>query len=98
MNYIYIYVYIYIHTYIGFRVIGDIWGFLKIGGTFLGCPNSKDYCILGSIVGSPYLWKVPYWDNGKQNGNYYLGFGNIFGILENRMETTIEGLGIRGPG
>ena len=29
-------------------------------GTFLGVPHNKDYNILGSILGSPYLGKLPY--------------------------------------
>ena len=37
-------------------------GFPKIRGTFLGIP-SKDYSQLGSILGSPYLGKLPYGGN-----------------------------------
>ena len=33
----------------------SIWWFPKIGGTFFGAPNNKDYSILGSILGSPIL-------------------------------------------
>ena len=29
-------------------------------GTFLGGPHNKDYRILGSILGSPYVGKLPY--------------------------------------
>ena len=29
-------------------------------GTFLGGPNNKGYSILGSILGSPDLGKLPY--------------------------------------
>ena len=37
-----------------------IWGFPKIRGTLFGDPHIKDYSILGSILGSPYLGKLPY--------------------------------------
>ena len=33
-----------------------------------------------------------YWDNGKENGNYYyiyIRLSGYIGIMENRMETTI---------
>ena len=39
-------------------------GFPKIRGTFLGVPIHKDYSILGSILGSPYL------------GNYHVGLSS----------------------
>ena len=43
-------------------------------------PNIKDYSIWGSILGSPNFGKLPYRDNGKENGNYYyIGF-SIEGI------------------
>ena len=29
--------------------------------------------------------------SGKENGNYYIGFRVIIGIMENKMETTIMG-------
>ena len=37
-----------------------------------------------------------YWDNGKENGNYYNGLywdyiGFYIGIMEKKMETTIMG-------
>ena len=35
------------------------WGFLKIGGYPFGGPHNKDYNILGSILGSHYLGKLP---------------------------------------
>ena len=35
------------------------WGLPKIRGTVLGGPHNKDYSILGSILGSPYLGKLP---------------------------------------
>ena len=49
-----------------------------------------------------------YWDNGKENGNYYLGFRVYsppyvdgiwvyIGIMEKKMETTIWGLGFIVP-
>ena len=28
-------------------------------------------------------------DNGKENGNYYLGFRGYIGIMEKKMEATI---------
>ena len=34
-------------------------GFPKISGTILGGPYNKDYSILGSILGSPHLEKLP---------------------------------------
>ena len=37
------------------RSTHDIWGFPKITGTILGGPYNKDYSILGSILGSPYI-------------------------------------------
>ena len=41
------------------------------------------------------------WDNGKENGNYYIVydrlyigfFGGYIGIVEKKMETTVQGLG-----
>ena len=44
-----------------------------------------------------------YWDNGKENGNPgsllkgYIGvyLGCFIGIMEKKMETTIQGLGFR---
>ena len=41
-------------------IVIRIWGFPKIRGTFLGGPCRKDYSILGSTLGSPYLGKLPY--------------------------------------
>ena len=35
-------------------------GFPITRGTFFGGPSNKDCGILGSIVGCPYLGKVPY--------------------------------------
>ena len=39
---------------------------------------------------------VPHWDNGKENGNYYIIMGYLLGlyrgyigIMEKKMETTI---------
>ena len=37
-----------------------VWGFAIIRGTFLGGPSSKDYSILGSILGSLYFGKLPF--------------------------------------
>ena len=34
--------------------------FPTLGGTFLGVLFNKDYSILGSMLGSPYLGKLPY--------------------------------------
>ena len=36
------------------------WGFPKIRRTILAGPNDKDYGTLGSVLGSPHLWKLPY--------------------------------------
>ena len=46
----------------------DIWGFIKIRGTILGGFINKGYNMLGSILGTPHVGKVPYRDNGKENG------------------------------
>ena len=35
-------------------------GVPKIRGTFFVGPHIKDYRILGSILRSPYFWKLPY--------------------------------------
>ena len=35
-----------------------IWEFPKIRGTLFGGPHVKDYCILGSILGSPHFGKL----------------------------------------
>ena len=35
-------------------------GVPKLGVPFLGSPKKKDYSILGSKLGSPYLGKLPY--------------------------------------
>ena len=48
------------------RVIEGLvfWGFRvpEIRGTFFWGPRKKDYSILGSILGSPYSGKLPYFD------------------------------------
>ena len=44
-------------------VQGVYGGFPKIRGTIFGGPYKKDYSILGSTLGSPYLGKLP---NGLQ--------------------------------
>ena len=50
-----------------------------------------------------YYWGL-YWDNGKENGNYYNGLyrvyigyiiGGYIGIMEKKMETTILYIQIR---
>ena len=40
-----------------------IWGFPQIRGTSL---HNKDYNTLGSILGSPYLGKLPYLSEAAQ--------------------------------
>ena len=40
--------------------VADIWGFPKTKGYHFEGPKNKDYSILGSILGSPYLGKLPY--------------------------------------
>ena len=42
-------------SFFGFRVP-------EIGGTFVWGPHTKDYSRLGSILGSPYFGKLPYFD------------------------------------
>ena len=37
-----------------------IWGFPKIRGTLFEGPHNKNYSISGSILGFPYLGKLPY--------------------------------------
>ena len=49
-------------------------GHLRLSRYPIGGPYNKDYSIWGSILGFPYFGKLPYWDNGKENGNYCLGF------------------------
>ena len=44
-----------------------------------GGPHYKDYSILGSILGSPYLRKL----------TYIGGRGGYIGKMEKNMETTI---------
>ena len=41
-------------------IVFPIWEFPKIRGTIFGGPYNKDYNILGSVFGSPYLGKLPY--------------------------------------
>ena len=41
------------------KTLNPKWGFPKIRGTLFGDPYNKDYNILGSILGSPYLRKLP---------------------------------------
>ena len=45
------------------EMIRELGGFPKIGVPFLGGPNNKDHSILGSklgsILGSPYMGKLP---------------------------------------
>ena len=36
--------------------------------TFLQVPYNEDYSTLGSILGSPYLGKLPNWDLGQAQG------------------------------
>ena len=75
-------------------IIGDYRdsGFLKLEVPFLGGPYNKDYSILGSILGSPYLGKLPY--------KRYRGWSRAYvrmrrdtqgcggGAMEKRMGTT----------
>ena len=35
-------------------------GFPRIRGNFFGSAKNTGYSILGSILGSPYVWKLPY--------------------------------------
>ena len=34
-------------------------GISQNSGYHFGGPYNKDYSVLGSILGSPYLWKLP---------------------------------------
>ena len=43
--------FVYIYIYMG---VSQNWGYHFRG------PHNKDYSILGSILGSPYLGKLPY--------------------------------------
>ena len=58
----------------------DVIGLGVTQGIF-GGPNSKDYSILGSILGFPYLGKRPYWGYTR--------------IMEKKLETTICCSGFR---
>ena len=40
--------------------LAKIWGFPKIRGYHFGGPHNKDYNILGSILGSPNVGKLPF--------------------------------------
>ena len=42
----------------GLCLASSIWEFPKIRGTLLWGPHIKDYCILGSILGSPHFGKL----------------------------------------
>ena len=42
-------------------VYGEYGSFRKLGVTFWGA-NHKDCCILGSILGFPYIGKLPYFE------------------------------------
>ena len=69
-------------------------GFPKLGGYLFGGPHNKDYSILGAMLGSPYLWKLPYmleayWDDGKENGYNYCIFWLYRGLWKKQVETTI---------
>ena len=51
-----------------------IWRFPKIGGYLFGVAHNEDYSILGSLLGSPYVGKLPF--GGFQNcgplsGSYF---------------------------
>ena len=39
-----------------------VWGFQKIGVSFRG-PDNKDCTIKGSMLGSPYLGRLPFTKN-----------------------------------
>ena len=43
-----------------FKFDNDTWGFPKIRGTFLGVPRIGIVVFLRSILGSPYLGKLPH--------------------------------------
>ena len=68
-------------------------GFPKLGVPF-GGPHKKDYGILGSILGSPYLGKLPSQNNPQKsrvlrNGHLWISLGmkrsegDLSGIFEN---------------
>ena len=54
---------------LGFRGLG-----FRVSGYRFGGPNNKDYSIVGSILGSPHFWKLPYRNDGIKHGNHYIGF------------------------
>ena len=56
------------HTEAGVK-FQPILGFPKIRGTFFGGPINKDYSILGSILGSHYFGKLPYYIGLSEPGN-----------------------------
>ena len=41
-------------------------GFPKIRGTLLGGPHDKDCIIWGTILGSPYIGKLPHVQAGRE--------------------------------
>ena len=41
------------------QLMHGMWGFPKIRGYLFGDPHNKDYTILRSILGSPYVGKLP---------------------------------------
>ena len=51
-------------------------GFPKMRGTILGGPYNKDQCILGSILGSPLLFRESTICVGRKMGLGVLGLGN----------------------
>ena len=44
---------------------------LQNQGYLFGGPHSEDYTILGSILGSPYFWKISYRDYTSLYRNIY---------------------------
>ena len=40
------------------------------------------------LCGSCFAWS--YKDNGKENGNYYIIYWGYIGIMEKKMETTLN--------
>ena len=69
--------------------ISQNWGYL-IWGYLIGVSQYKDYSILGSILGFPYLGKLISRGTGKEHGSYYSGIGCK--VLVARSTTGAVGL------
>ena len=65
--------------------VSQNWGYLFRG------PHNKDYSILGSILGSPYFGKLPYWPTCEVCLAPKIALGFFVGFGDTRVE--FRGLG-----